>query len=89
MVDSPDAGKFGPPLVDLDTLPLIAGHVDWAPGQWAKVGDAELTEDLASLLQVIVNKKEYTPDSAVAFIITGSRGRTATAFVPKSQAASK
>jgi hypothetical protein len=82
VVDSPNANPFGPPLVDLDTLPLIAGHVDWAPGQWAKVGDLESTDpaDLSSLVQAIVNKKEYTPGNAIAFIITGSGGRTAAAF---------
>jgi hypothetical protein len=83
VVDSPNANAFGPPLVDLDTLPLIAGHVDWAPGQWAKVGDPESTDDpadLSSLVQAIVNKKEYTPGSAIAFIITGSGIRTAAAF---------
>ena len=80
IVDSANADAFGPPLVDLDALPLIAGHVDWPAGQWAKVGDAEQTEDLASLLQAIVSKQDYTPNSAVAFIIKGSGARTATAF---------
>ena len=82
MVDSPNAAPFGPPAVDLQTLPLIAGHVDWAPGPW-KVDEAaenEMTPKLTILLQAIVNNPQYTPDSAVAFIIGGQGGRTARAF---------
>lgn len=79
MVDSPNAAPFGPPAVDLETLPLIVGHVDWGPGPWKadETLDNELTPNLATLLQAIVNKPQYTPDSAVAFIIAGQGLRTA------------
>jgi hypothetical protein len=83
LVNSPDAASFGPPAVDLGMLPLVTGHVDWAPGPWDQAGEAgtnELTENLASLLQVIVNDPAYTPDSAVAFIIQGDGLRRARAF---------
>jgi hypothetical protein len=80
VVDQPDAQLFGP-LVDLDSLPLAPVRVDWPTGQWAKVGDAEVTADLSSLVQAIVSKKEYTPNNAVAFIIKpASATRTAAAF---------
>jgi hypothetical protein len=81
MVNSPNAAPFGPPAVDLQTLPLIAGHVDWAPGPWKvdETADNERTPDLAVLLQAIVNDPQYTPDSAVAFIIAGQGVRTARA----------
>ena len=93
MVASPNAQPFGPPLVDLDALPLIVGHVDWAPDPWNVQNDGkldfapELTPNLASLLQVIVNDPNYTPDSAVAFIIAGSGSRTAAAFESNGQPA--
>lgn len=83
LVNSPNAASFGPPAVDLGALPLAPGHVDWAPGPWDQAGDAganEQTENLASLLQVIVNDPAYTPDSAVAFIIQGDGLRRARAF---------
>jgi hypothetical protein len=81
MVDSPNAAPFGP-AVDLGTLLLIAGQVDWAPGPWIadEASNNELTPELWSLLQAIVSNNQYTPDSAVAFIITGQGGRTARAF---------
>lgn len=83
VVNSPNAAPFGPPAVDLSTLPLVGGHVDWAPGPWDQAGDAganQQTQNLASLLQVIVNDPAYTPDSAVAFIIKGDGLRRARAF---------
>jgi len=60
----------------------MAGNVPWAPGPWVvdEASNNELTEDLAKLLQPIVENNQYTPDSAVAFIITGQGGRTARAF---------
>jgi hypothetical protein len=82
LVDSPDAAPFGP-TVDLSTLSLVTNHVDWAPGAWGQAGEAvgsELTENLASLLQVIVNDPSYTPDSAVAFVIQGAGLRRARSF---------
>lgn len=83
MVNSPNAAPFGPPAGDLGALPLIAQRVDWEPGPWDQAGEAEaneLTADLASLVQVIVNEPTYTPDSAVAFIIKGDGLRRARAF---------
>lgn len=81
LVNSPDVAAFGP-AVDLGALPLIGPHVDWAPGSWDQTGDAgadQQTPDLASLLQAIVNDPGYTPDSAVAFIVTGDGLRRARA----------
>src|SRR5262249_5729637 len=91
-VDDPNAPPFGPPLRDLDTLSLVAGNVDWPVGPWNVQDDKpdfkpELTPNLASQLQVIVNKAGYTPNSAVAFIITGSGNRAAAAFESNSSAA--
>jgi hypothetical protein len=83
MVNSPNtnAAPFGP-AVDLGALVLMPGKVDWAPGPWIvdEASNNELTLDLADLLQPIVENNQYTPDSAVAFIITGQGGRTARAF---------
>ena len=81
MVNSPNAAPFGP-AVDLGALLLMPGNVPWAPGPWIvdEASNNELTEDLADLLQPIVENDQYTPDSAVAFIITGQGGRTARAF---------
>lgn len=81
MVNSANAAPFGP-AVDLGALLLMAGHVDWAPGPWIvdEASNNELTPDLAKLLQPIVENNQYTPDSAVAFIIAGQGGRTARAF---------
>ena len=68
-----------PQPIDLSTLPLLNGSVDWKPGPWKldEAGAEQITPDLKALLQAIVNRNDYSPDSAVAFVIEGSGRRTA------------
>jgi hypothetical protein len=86
VVDQPDAvftAGNPPQPIDLSTLPLLNGAVDWAPGPWTTVDDAgteQLTPDLTTLLQAIVNRNDYKPTSAVAFVIGGFGQRSARSF---------
>jgi hypothetical protein len=78
VVDSPNAGAFTM-TTDLKILPVTNASVAWQPDAWQldEALDNEKTPDLTALLQSIVDDVQYTPDSAVAFIITGSGRRTA------------
>src|SRR5262249_26963187 len=72
VVDSPNAAEFTV-STDLQTLTLITSGPPWQPGEW-KVNEAaanEQAQDLQDLLKAIVIKDGYTPQSSVAFIISG------------------
>jgi len=80
-VNSPNAGAFTA-TTDLTALDFI-GPVNWVPLAWGAINDraaAEMTADLTALVQQIVNLDGYTPDNAIAFVITGSGRRIARAF---------
>jgi hypothetical protein len=81
VVDSPDAPPFTT-STNLQMLTLVNAPVDWQPGEWTanQAMDNEKTPDLAALLQLIVKHPQYTPSSAVAFVITGSGSRAARSF---------
>jgi hypothetical protein len=78
VVDPSNASAFTT-TTDLKSIVVINAVVDWLPGDWNldEAIASEKTPDLAGLLQSIVEHPQYTPDSAVAFIITGSGRRTA------------
>jgi hypothetical protein len=79
VVDSPNAGPFTN-STDLTALGRLAS-VPWTPDTWVANdrGDAEKI-DVGMLVQALVNRVDYTPDSAIAFVITGSGRRVARAF---------
>jgi hypothetical protein len=71
----PDAG----PLTNIDyrTLTGYSGQpIQWAPNSWAKDdhGPDQQTPDLHTLLQKIVDHPQYTPKSAVMFVIGPALG---------------
>src|SRR5262249_771738 len=67
---------------DLHALTLIGAPVPWEPGEWTagKAEDKERTPDLGELVQQIVKRDQYTPQSAVASIVTGSGLRIAKSY---------
>jgi hypothetical protein len=75
VVNSPNADPFtgATNLRTLDTT----GQINWSPPDWA-ANERDLSErsqDIRDLVQAIVIRDGYTPDSAIAFVITGSNGR--------------
>jgi hypothetical protein len=78
VVDSWDAAPFTT-STNLQMLTLVNAPVPWQPGDWTagQAMDNEKTPDLAKLLQPIVDNPQYTPSSAIAFVITGSGLRAA------------
>ena len=79
-VDTGDAAPFTT-ATDLTALQLI-GTVPWAPSAWIANNERAAAEmaDVRSLVQSIVTRTGYRPDSAIAFVITGSGRRIARAF---------
>ena len=81
VVNSPNADPFTA-TTDLTALDSL-GDVQWAPVTWAADNERaapEMTPDLAALVKTIVGLGGYTPNSAIAFAITGSGRRIARAF---------
>jgi len=80
VVNSASADPFTG-ATDLTTLDSL-GDVPWAPLAWAAAnerGGPETTADLAKLVQMVVQLPGYAPDSAIAFVVTGSGRRIARA----------
>ena len=77
----PNAAPFTT-STDLTALTGATASSLWTPGDWAvdEAGTNEQTPDLTDLLKPIVQDPQYKPDSAVAFIITGSGHRVARSF---------
>lgn len=80
-VDSASALPFDT-NTDLRVAALISAPVQWAPPAWLsnERGDSQKTPDLKALVKAIVDHADYTPDSAIAFVIRGSGKRSARAF---------
>jgi hypothetical protein len=83
VVNASNAAPFTP-ATDLTSPGLnLTGSVAWSPPAWTVKdrGTAERTADLTDLVQAVVSRLDFTPDSAIAFVITGSgTGRTARAI---------
>ena len=75
VVNAPHAPAFtaATNLREIDTI----GQVNWTPLDWAanERDVPERSQDLSALVQTIVDRNGYGPDSAIAFVITGSNGR--------------
>jgi F0F1-type ATP synthase epsilon subunit len=57
--------------------------VNWSPSSWPKVGavgQAQMTPNLAPIIQEIVNQSGWVPGNPIAIIITGSGKRVAKAY---------
>ena len=80
---SDDAMTFSSADNDISSRQRTGASVNWTPPNWVAVGDAgpaQQTPDLASIIQEIVNRNEYTSNSAIALIIEGAGARTAESF---------
>jgi len=79
-VDSPNAEPFTA-ATNLTALNFINAPVPWPVKPWKanEFVEPERTEDLSALVEAIVKKQGYTPDSAIAFVITGTGRRFALA----------
>lgn len=75
-----DAPPFTRALNDLSTRALTDAAVAWSPEPWLVVDDAgvrQQTPPLDAIVQELVDRPDYRPGNAMAFIITGAGRRTA------------
>ena len=80
---SDNSSSFTTAAYNVSARVKTTATVGWIPAAWNTIGQAssaQLTPDLSSVLQEIVNRTGYTASSALTFIITGSGTRTADSF---------
>ncbi|MDC0230969.1 fibronectin type III domain-containing protein [Aureispira] len=80
--DAVDATTFGFGINNISSRPLSNNSVLWSPPGWLN-GESTInqqTPDLASMVQSVINKKEWRSGNSLAFIIGGTGRRTAATF---------
>ncbi|MBX5484560.1 MAG: hypothetical protein IRZ16_22280 [Myxococcaceae bacterium] len=78
-----DAPTFTAANFDLSSRPQTTASVPWSPPPWTTIdeaGPAQLTPELAPVLQELVNRSGWTATSAAAFLISGDGHRVARSF---------
>lgn len=77
------------PTAFIDTIGNISNRtstnasVEWSPADWIKRGDqgeAQLSPNISTILQEIVNRPGFSSNSAIVLMIDGSGRRTAESF---------
>ena len=80
--DSVNAAAFRKKKRNISGRKLLDEQITWKPADWTKTGVAKVdqrTPNLAPLLQKIVDRDNWTPGNAVAFVVSGSGKRVAVA----------
>ncbi len=81
--DTGDALTFVNSRGNVSSRPRTAAAVSWSPPAWTTGGAAgpdQQTPDIASVLQEIVGRSDWSSGNAVAIIITGTGERVAESF---------
>lgn len=85
LISAQDAGnaiRFREEPHDLSSRPRTPDEVVWTPDPWSKVDEAkepQRTPDLVQLVQAVINRPDWEPGNAIAFLISGSGKRVARA----------
>ena len=77
------AAQFANSNNNISSRDKTGQFVTWDPETWDKVGRAgaaEQTPDLTAIVQEIVNQADWSPNNALAIIVTGSGQRTAESY---------
>lgn len=79
---------FSTNAFNLTGRPLTTAATPWTVPAWNTVGTKQLSPDLSGVLQEVVDRGGWSPNSGVVLVISGSGHRTAEAFegVPASAA---
>ena len=88
--DSDNATTFTTSSFDISSRARTDASVDWAPAAWTTVGEAGLdqrTPDLSAIIQEIIDRPDWLASNSMAFVITGSGGRTAESYNGSASAA--
>ena len=78
-----DAALFSGLDFDLSSRPTTGASSPWNPEPWTVVGasgSAERTSDLASVLQEIVDRSDWSAGNALALIFSGDGRRVAESY---------
>jgi len=81
--NSGDAAPFAGTQRNLSSRSRVPVSVGWTPPPWETVGaagEAQLTPELASVVQHVVSRPDWTSGNAVALLIDGDGERVAEAF---------
>lgn len=79
---APNAQRFKSESHDISSRPRSTAEVFWKPAPWGQVGqagDEQRSPDLAALVQSVVNQDQWRPGNSLAFVVTGSGKRIASA----------
>jgi hypothetical protein len=80
---SDDAVTFAGTALNISSRPRTTATVAWAPAAWTTANEAgpnQRTPDLASIVQEIASRPGWSSGNAIAFVITGTGTRIASAF---------
>lgn len=79
-----NAPSFSAASMNLSSRPLTMENIVWKPSAWTSAGMADVTQatpNLASLVQEIVNRTDWSAGNAMVFLISGLNDkRVAAAF---------
>lgn len=81
--DVDNSSAFTTATNNVSSRTTTTASVSWNPADWNTVGEAgsaQMTPDLSSVVQEIVNRSGYSSNSALSFIITGAGERTAESY---------
>ncbi|MCA9246209.1 MAG: putative Ig domain-containing protein [Planctomycetales bacterium] len=73
-----DAPLFSSSDFDLSSRPKTSASVSWNPAPWTRSGDSgpdQLTPNLASVVQEVVDRGDWSSGNALAILITGTGNR--------------
>ncbi|MFK7809938.1 MAG: Ig-like domain-containing protein, partial [Saprospiraceae bacterium] len=79
----PNPETFTSSKNDISDRPLTNASVSWSPEEWENNGDAgtaQLSTDIGSILQELVNQEGFDENSAMVLVISGEGLRQAVSF---------
>ena len=85
-----DALTFSSSAFDITSRSVTSASAAWSPADWNTVGDAgtdQQTSNLTAVVQEIVDRIDWSPANAMAFMIGGAGKRVAESFDGKAGAA--
>ena len=81
--DTPDSTRFAKIIHNVTDRTTLSQSVNWNPPSWDIIGERsseQITPDLKTLVQAIINKSNWHSGNAITFIITGNGQRVAKSF---------
>jgi hypothetical protein len=78
-----NAGAFTSSAFNISNRALTASAATWTPDMWPAAsgsGPAQKSVDLSALVQEVVSKAGWSPDNALAFVVSGDGVRNSVSF---------